>query len=69
MDCEVLKMVSKNKNSIEIYFGYSSDGKEGGSDGKEGGKDGSKDGGTHLLTSYDIDCNQLYEFESYKYIF
>lgn len=62
MDCEVLKMVSKNKNSIEIYFGYSSDGKEGGSD-------GSKDGGTHLLTSYDIDCNQLYEFESYKYIF
>jgi hypothetical protein len=29
---------------IEIFFGFSSDGKEGGSDGKEGGKDSHKDG-------------------------
>lgn len=28
-----------------IYFGISSDGKEGGSDGKEGGSDGSEGGG------------------------
>ena len=32
------------KNTVtEIFFGYHSDGKEGGSDGKEGGKDGSRD--------------------------
>ena len=29
---------------IQVYFGYSSDGKEGGSDGKEGSKDGHENG-------------------------
>ena len=28
------------KGMVEIFFGFSSDGKEGGSDGKEGCKDG-----------------------------
>jgi len=32
------------EKQIEIFFGFSSDGKEGGSDGKEGGKDSHKDG-------------------------
>ncbi len=32
------------EEQIEIFFGFSSDGKEGGSDGKEGGKDSHKDG-------------------------
>lgn len=29
---------------LEVYFGFSSDGKEGGSDGKEGSKDGGDNG-------------------------
>jgi hypothetical protein len=34
----------QQQDKIEIFFGFSSDGKEGGSDGKEGGKDSHKDG-------------------------
>ena len=37
-------MYTEKKETIEIFFGFSSDGKEGGSDGKEGGKDSHKDG-------------------------
>lgn len=33
-------MFDSNSPTTEIYFGFSSDGKEGGSDGKEGSKDG-----------------------------
>lgn len=33
-------MFESNSSTMEIYFGFSSDGKEGGSDGKEGSKDG-----------------------------
>ena len=33
-------MFESNSPTMEIYFGFSSDGKEGGSDGKEGSKDG-----------------------------
>jgi hypothetical protein len=43
--------VQKTQAKIEIFFGFTSDGKEGGSDGKEGGKDSHKDGqdsGFHL---------------------
>ncbi len=32
------------QEQIDLFFGFSSDGKEGGSDGKEGGKDSHKDG-------------------------
>ncbi|MDF1645801.1 MAG: hypothetical protein P1U61_02310 [Legionellaceae bacterium] len=37
-------MYTDVQEKIEIFFGFSSDGKEGGSDGKEGGKDSHKDG-------------------------
>lgn len=33
-------MLTSNSPTTEIYFGFSSDGKEGGSDGKETSKDG-----------------------------
>ena len=33
-------MLNSNSPTTEIYFGFSSDGKEGGSDGKESSKDG-----------------------------
>ena len=33
-------MLGSNSPTTEIYFGFSSDGKEGGSDGKESSKDG-----------------------------
>ena len=36
----VMEMFESNSSTMEIYFGFSSDGKEGGSDGKEGSKDG-----------------------------
>lgn len=52
------------KNTIEIYFGFSSDGKEGGSDGKEGGKDSHKDGKENGPRLYPNDnpFNQDYVF-------
>lgn len=34
---------NNNEHPTEIYFGFYSDGKEGGSDGKEGSKDGGRD--------------------------
>jgi len=34
-----------NSDLIDLYFGFYSDGKEGGSDGKEGGSDGVEGGG------------------------
>jgi hypothetical protein len=37
-------MHNEVQKKIDIFFGFSSDGKEGGSDGKEGGKDSHKDG-------------------------
>ncbi len=37
-------MLNAVQEQIEIFFGFSSDGKEGGSDGKEAGKDSHKDG-------------------------
>ncbi|MCH9756847.1 MAG: hypothetical protein K0U37_06635 [Gammaproteobacteria bacterium] len=37
-------MYADVQDQIDIFFGFSSDGKEGGSDGKEGGKDSHKDG-------------------------
>ena len=49
---------------IEIFFGFSSDGKEGGSDGKEGGKDSHKDGkdsGGHFnSTSHNLDNDYVF---------
>jgi hypothetical protein len=47
-----MQHVAQEKHTqTAIFFGFSSDGKEGGSDGKEGGKDSHKDGkesGFHL---------------------
>lgn len=37
-------MQNNGQEKIDVFFGFSSDGKEGGSDGKEGGKDSHKDG-------------------------
>lgn len=40
-----IKMFNEvNDKVVEIFFGFSSDGKEGGSDGKEGSKDGKECG-------------------------
>ncbi len=37
-------MNNTTETITEVYFGYSSDGKEGGSDGKEGSKDAGDNG-------------------------
>ncbi|MDX2346608.1 MAG: hypothetical protein QNK11_07060 [Legionella sp.] len=37
-------MCNAVQEKIDLFFGFTSDGKEGGSDGKEGGKDSHKDG-------------------------
>jgi len=57
------------KNTVtEIFFGYHSDGKEGGSDGKEGGKDGSRDN-PHPPSNYAGDFDDFSAIETVKYQF
>ncbi|MDF1678246.1 MAG: hypothetical protein P1U32_06075 [Legionellaceae bacterium] len=57
-------MYTDVQKQIDIFFGFSSDGKEGGSDGKEGGKDSHKDGketGFRINTT-DTSLNNDYVF-------
>lgn len=52
-------MPQNNDEKVEVYFGWSSDGKEGGSDGKEGGKDGSDNG----FSMKDLDSGEQCQYE------
>ncbi len=56
-------MNNETNNNIDLFFGFYSDGKEGGSDGKEGSKDSHKDGkeGLNLLNSH-LDTELDYRF-------
>ncbi len=55
-------MQTEPQEQIDLFFGFSSDGKEGGSDGKEGGKDSHKDGKDSGFYIHTTEGNQTCDY-------